>query len=186
MIIDKAAHAAMLAHMFEERPREGVGLLAGPARPRCPRDTNGDGNCGQRICPDCGGDGRVCDTWLPLRNVAEFPRARYETDPVELLAAWERLETAGRRPWIVCHSHVSTSAVPSDLDIRYAVDRTLHHAVVSLAAYDPVTRVWALDPDSQDRDGRVRRVRVLVADLGFLSSEQRILTTDLTHDVTAD
>jgi hypothetical protein len=24
---------------------------------KCPRDTDGDGNCGNKNCPDCGGDG---------------------------------------------------------------------------------------------------------------------------------
>jgi hypothetical protein len=32
----------------------------------CSRDTDGDGNCGQRFCPECGNDG-------PVRNILKKP-----------------------------------------------------------------------------------------------------------------
>ncbi len=179
MLVDRTAYTAMIDHMVQAAPEEGVGLLAGLAR-RCPRDTDGDGNCGRRWCPDCGGGvEHVCDTWLPLRNSAEFPRLRYEADPGELVGAWNALETTGRRPWIVCHSHVRDTTAPSELDIMLAGDRTLHHFVVSLLGTEPVAALWYLDPFTRGRD-QVRRVRDQVVDLGF----QVKGNSDLTHGVT--
>lgn len=180
MIIDRAAYDAMIKHMREAAPREGVGLLAGPqARPACSRDTNGDGDCGRPLCPECGAGGGRVDRWVPLVNVAEFPGARYEVDPAALVAEWEGLDEAGYRPWVVVHSHTRTSAAPSELDIRYAVDRTLLHLVVSLAGTDPAAVLWRLDPTVVGV-GRCSRVRYQVVDLGFHSQG----ATDLTRGVT--
>lgn len=166
MIIDRVAYAAMIEHMQQAAPREGVGLLAGP---RDPLDH----------IPHLLHSGvRHVDRWVPQANVAEFPRARYEVDPEQTLTTWEALIAAGRRPWIMCHSHVTTSAAPSESDIRYAVDQTLLHLVVSLAGLDPVAVLWRLDPTTVGV-ARCNRVRYQVVDLGFHSQG----TTDLTHGV---
>lgn len=164
MIIDWTAYEAMIDHMRQAAPEEGVGLLAG---------FNKIGMGDPRSFET------VCDTWTPLRNSAEFPRHRYEVDPGELVGAWNTLEATGRRPWIVCHSHVRDTTAPSELDVMLAADATLHHFVVSLLGTDPVATLWHLDSFTQGRD-RVRRVRYQVADLGF----QVKGNSDLTHDVT--
>ena len=161
MIIDRAAYTAMIEHMREAAPREGVGLLAGP------RPAEGH-QMSRRV-----------DRWVPQVNVSEFPRARYEVDPTETLAAWRALDAEGRRPWIVCHSHTTTSAAPSPNDIRYAVDNTLLHMIVSVAGAEPVAVLWRLDPGRPGMEG-VSRVRYQVVDLGFHSQG----TSDLTHRVT--
>lgn len=155
--IDAKAWQAMIDHMVQAAPREGCGLLAGN---------------------DVPGFRRACDTWVPMDNVAEFPRVRYEMDPLALLAAWERLETAGRRPWIVCHSHPHDTTAPSVHDVRLALDETLHHAVVSLRATTPVAEVWRLRPF--DPGNSMTKVRYQVIDLGF----RTVGTSDLTHGVT--
>lgn len=179
MIIDATAYRQMIDHMRQAAPHEGVGLLAGPLRAHCPRDTDGDGDCGRRLCPYCGGDGsteRTCDRWVPLDNVAEHPRVRYEVDNTALLDAWNALDTdGGRRPWIMCHSHVTGTTTPSEVDILYAHDQTLRHLVVSLAGTEPVTRLWNLNPFGH---GANRAVRALyeVVDLGI----HTVGTTDLT------
>src|ERR1043165_7163439 len=125
IVIDQGAYDAMIRHMQAEAPREGVGLLCGPPPPPCPRDTNGDGDCGRQLCPHCGPAAvprRTCDRWAPLDNASDYARLRYEVDPAEQIEAWEAAAAEGRRPWIVCHSHVSTNAAPSPLDVRYATD----------------------------------------------------------------
>lgn len=182
MIIDRQAFEQMIEHMLAERPREGVGVLAGPLITTCPRDTDGDGNCGQRHCPDCGGTGgtgRTCDRWAPLPNISDFPALRYAADDVELLATWLKLEEQGCRPWIMCHSHVRSNAAPSNLDITYAADETLLHLVVSLEAREPVAKLWRLNPGATGVD-RVRKVLYEVVDLGF----RTVGNSDLTRDVT--
>lgn len=167
MIIDRAAYDAMIQHMREAAPREGVGLLAGP------RATS------DHIPYELYSGVRHVDRWVPQVNVSEFPRARYEVAPEQTIADWQALDDDGRRPWIVCHSHVTTSAAPSPNDIRYAVDNTLLHMIVSVAGSEPVAVLWRLDPGRPGPEG-VRRVRYQVADLGFHSQG----TSDLTHRVT--
>jgi proteasome lid subunit RPN8/RPN11 len=166
VIIDRAAYDAMIQHMQEAAPREGVGLLAGP---RSPLD---------HIPYELRSDVPHVDRWVPLRNTAEFPRARYEADPGELISAWETLEVDGRRPWIIVHSHVRTSAAPSDLDIRYAVDPTLLHMIVSLAGTDPVAVLWRLNPNVT-APNHAKKIHYQVVDLGF----QGNVPTDLTRGV---
>jgi len=168
MIIDRQAFEQMIEHMVASAPKEGVGVLAGPLT-----------TCGQRHCPDCGGTGRACDHWAPLRNVSDFPALRYEADDVELLATWLALEEQGRCPWIMCHSHVRSNAAPSDLDITYAADEALLHLVVSLEAREPVAKLWRLSPGKTGSE-RVRKVLYEVVDLGF----RTVGNSDLTRDVT--
>ena len=177
---DRAAYTAMLDHMQQVAPAgrsslagrvEGVGLLAGPhIRDEVPADPPARWKALHRI---------TVDTWLPLANVADFPRLRYQADDGELIAAWNALELRGRRPWVVCHSHVTDSAVPSVHDLRMAADRTLRHLVVSLAGPAPVAWLWDLDPFASESSRRMRRVRFQVADLGF----HTVGTSDLTRDV---
>lgn len=162
MIIDRAAYDAMIEHMQQAAPLEGVGLLAGPRFLGPPS-----------LAP------QVCDRWVPQANVSEFPRARYEVAPEQTIADWQALDAEGRRPWVVCHSHVTTNAAPSPNDIRYAADPSLLHMIVSLAGSRPVVRLWRLDAHSL-RPNPEARVRFQVADLGFHSRG----TTDLTHRVT--
>jgi proteasome lid subunit RPN8/RPN11 len=179
MIIDRAAYDAMIQHMREAAPREGVGLLAGPRdRPACSRDTNGDGDCGRPLCPECGAGGGRVDRWVPLRNSSPFPGLRYEIDPQEQIAAYEAVDADGRWPWIHAHSHVRSSAAPSPLDIRYATDPNLLHMIVSIAGSDPVPVLWRLSPDAPAGQQAVK-IRYQVVDLGF----HGVPATDLTRDV---
>lgn len=176
MIIDQTAYAAMIDHMRQAAPREGVGLLAGPeGLPRGTAPPVMVARNGKNVHWGYG----VIDRWVPQENVSEFPRARYEVDPAETLATWQALDDDGRRPWIVCHSHVTTSAAPSENDIRYAVDPTLLYLIVSLAGAEPVAALWRLDPTAVGPD-RCRRVRYQVVDLAF----QANVPTDLTQGVT--
>lgn len=178
MIIDRAAYDAMVRHMQQAAPQEGCGLLAGLTT--CPRDTDGDGNCGRQNCPNCFGTERTCDTWVPMANVAEFPRLRFEIDPGRLLAAWQTLDDQGRRPWIVCHSHPADTTAPSVHDVRLALDETLRHLVVSLRGTFPVADLWRLRP--HDPANSMTKIRFQVIDLGF----RQVGTSDLTRDVTVD
>ncbi len=166
MIIDRAAYDAMIEHMKAADPREGVGLLAGPWDRADPAGGARSGPTGP------------CDRWVPLDNVAEHPRARYEVDPAVLVAHWESLDEVGYRPWIVVHSHTRTSAAPSETDVRYATDPTLLHLVVSLAGLNPVAVLWRLDPTMVGA-ARCNRVRYQVVDLGFRGNTP----TDLTRGV---
>lgn len=167
MIIDRAAYDAMIQHMRDAVPREGVGLLAGPRdRPDPPG--------GQWQGPA----GAIVDRWVPLRNSSDFPGLRYEIDAQEQIAAYETVDADGRWPWVHVHSHVRSGAVPSPLDIRYATDPNVLHMIVSLAGSNPVAVLWRLDPNRVDPD-RVKRMPYQIVDLGF----QGNTPTDLTRGV---
>lgn len=173
MIIDKTAMEQAIAHLIERARagEEGVGLLSGPIGP-CPRDTDGDGDCGRPSCPQC--PGRAV-RWAPLANVSEFPRLRYEVDPGELLAAYNALEAEGLRPLAQVHAHLRGGASPSATDIRYATNPVLLHMIVDLSGPRPVPVLWRLALGSQPE-----RVRYTIADL----REQKNQATDLTRGVT--
>ena len=166
IIIDRAVYDAMIAHMREAAPREGVGLLAGP------RDTPA-----RRLRWEM-----LADRWVPLRNASDFPGLRYEIDPQEQIEAYEALDADGRWPWIHVHSHVRSSAAPSPLDIRYAVDPNLLHLIVSLHTVIPEVQPWAvlwrLDPDARPVD-QARKIHYQVVDLG----RKEYPATDLTRRV---
>lgn len=183
MIIDAAAHAAMIEHLRQAAPHEGCGLLAGPRPDLCPYDTNGDGDCGRRHCPHClaaSREGRVCDRWVPLPNRSEFPRLRFEMDDAELLDAWNALDADGhRRPWIIVHSHVNAGPAPSPTDIVYAVDPTLLHLIVSIGGVAAYPRLWRIRPHLTDPRERTHGVPFDVVDLG----KQKPTPTDLTRRV---
>ncbi len=184
MIIDSAAFQAMIDHMQQAAPNEGCGLLAGPREQPCPRDTDGDGNCGRRFCPHCGPAARevarTVDRWVPLRNVSEFPRLRYEVDDGELIAAWEQLADDGnRRPWIMVHSHVRGGPAPSETDIRYALDETILHLIVALGGVAAYPKLWRIRPHLTSVRERAYGVPFDVVDLG----KQKNSPTDLTRRV---
>ena len=117
---------------------------------------------------------------MPLRNASDFPGLRYEIDPQEQIAAYEALDADGRWPWVQAHSHVRTCAAPSSLDVRYAVDQSLLHMVVSLAGTSPVAVLWHLNPDVAPVE-QAKRVRYQVVDLGF----HTVGNSDLTRGVSS-
>jgi proteasome lid subunit RPN8/RPN11 len=124
---------------------------------------------------------RFADRWVPLENVAEFPRVRYEVDPEEVLAAHEALEADGRYPWIVVHSHPGPrgTTAPSGPDVAYARNPKQLHLIVADGGLHTVMVLWRLTPGADEPD-RVVRVRWQVVD----QAQHESWTTDLTHGVT--
>lgn len=166
MIIDTAALEACHAHLIRagRAGAEGVGLLSGPL------------DAPARHAPGPLSNITV-DEWSPLTNIAEFPRYRYEVDPVELVDAYNNLEGLGYRPYIMVHSHLRGGAGPSPNDVRYATNPALLHLIVDLDGKRPHSVLWRLDP-GQPVDEQ-RKVRFRLADL----HEPESLATDLTRGV---
>lgn len=167
MIIDKTAFEECLAHLISEAraDREGVGLLSGPLDAPLASAPGVLSN-------------QLVTWWTPLANVAEFPRFRYETDPDELLAAYNALERSGLRPGMIVHSHLIGGAVPSPNDVRYAADPAVLHMIVDMAARRPHAVLWQIDPEWPIKDQF--KIRYQVADL----RKQKTSAEDLTHGVT--
>jgi proteasome lid subunit RPN8/RPN11 len=72
------------------------------------------------------------DSFMILENVAEHPRYRFEFDPETWLRHNTWLDAARLKPMAIWHSHIGTSAEPSEHDIRNAVDPNLLHLIVSV------------------------------------------------------
>lgn len=72
----------------------------------CPRDTNGDGNCGQKACPDCGTspeaqqmreyEARLTRVREARERADEYPRHRY----AGLITAEQMADEEQRRAWV--------------------------------------------------------------------------------------
>ena len=79
----------------------------------------------ERALPDecCGllaGRGGTVELVVPVANMSERPRSRYEIAPAELWAARRGVEAAGLEVVGYYHSHPRTEAVPSPYDIDRA------------------------------------------------------------------
>jgi proteasome lid subunit RPN8/RPN11 len=79
-----------------------------------------------------------------MRNVAEFPRARYEFDPDDQVEMWQRLDGLGQRPRIIYHSHPRDDAQPSPVDRQYAQDPEMLHLIVghTLVGLELDIKLW--------------------------------------------
>lgn len=162
MIIDTAAFEACHRHLIERARagEEGVGLLSGP-----PLQYHGQQGS------------VVVHRWTPLDNVADFPRYRYEVDPGQLIAAYDDLESADLKPFVLAHSHLHGGAGPSLNDVRFAADPQLRYMIVDLGGPRPHSVLWRLDPGRPVAEQE--KIRFQVADL----REQKNLATDLTRGV---
>lgn len=97
---------AMLAHCRAEHPVEACGVMPGP-----------------RV-------GDLPDRIVPMRN-AEASTVAYRFDPDDQVEVWEEMHNRGERPVVIYHSHTSSHAQPSGLDLRYASVPDAHYVIVS-------------------------------------------------------
>ncbi|PSQ26624.1 hypothetical protein BRD03_09395 [Halobacteriales archaeon QS_9_68_17] len=95
------AYERLLGHARDGAPAEVCGVLGG---------TTGEDDAGER---------RV-DAALPVENVADRPRTRYELDPAEQLERIEAIETEGGDVVGFYHSHPTGPANPSATDSAQA------------------------------------------------------------------
>jgi proteasome lid subunit RPN8/RPN11 len=104
--IPRPLYDAIVAHARAEHPTEACGIVSG--------------------CNDMPASHR------PMINAAESCTF-YEFDPGELLRAYAAMDAAGEDPVIIYHSHTSTRAVPSRLDVLAATEPEAHYVIVATA-----------------------------------------------------
>lgn len=98
-------------------PNEAVGLLVGAAEP---------------------------ERYIALRNASASPY-RYSIDPDEQLRVWTELETRAESVLAIVHSHLASSAVPSNTDVELAYFPESLYLICSLANPDqPDIRAWSI------------------------------------------
>ncbi len=114
--------AAMIEQCRTEAPREACGILSGPARPRVV-------------------------TIHRLRN-AMASETRYTADSRDLIAAAIAIREK-REEWLaIYHSHPTSAAIPSRIDLSQNGYGPLPQIIISLAAAEPSVRAWRLAESS--------------------------------------
>lgn len=106
------------------------------------------------------GRGSAIETIVPVRNVADDARSRFEMDPAEMWAARRGATADGLEVVGFYHSHPRTSPVPSSYDIERAY---YSEAVYLIAGLQPAFSARAF----RIADGRADELAVDV------ESEQR-------------
>lgn len=106
LTIDRATHAAIIAHARRDHPDEACGVVAGPV----------------------GSD--VPARFIPMLNAAMSPTF-YEFDSGDLLKLYREMDDRDEEPVVVYHSHTSTEAYPSRTDISLAAEPGAHYVLVS-------------------------------------------------------
>lgn len=125
----------MVAHLRDEKPNEGCGLLAG--------------------------DPPAVTKVIRMTNAASSP-VRYSLDPAEQFAAYRTIDEAGLSLASVFHSHTHTEAYPSPTDVRLASE-DVPYVIVSLAEDPVVIRAFRIVKENwTDTDGAIVEVPVLI------------------------
>jgi proteasome lid subunit RPN8/RPN11 len=133
--ISRSLADEMVAHLLEERPNEGCGLVAGQ-------------------------DGTVSKV-IRMSNAAGSPM-RYALEPSEQFAAYRLIEDESLELAGVFHSHTHTEAYPSPTDVRLASE-DVPYIIVSLAREPADIRAFRILKASWDApDGDIVEVPVVI------------------------
>jgi proteasome lid subunit RPN8/RPN11 len=111
----------IIAHAFDERPRECCGLL--------------------------GGNGLQFHTRYPLQNQAPEPEIRYFAAPEEIFEAMRKMRVMGEELVAIYHSHPHSQAYPSPTDIEMAF---YPRAIYLIVALEPQTELRAFRIDGSE------------------------------------
>ncbi|MGM0389368.1 MAG: desampylase [Natrinema limicola] len=143
IVLPTAIREAIFERAREGSPEEICGVLGGTYEPE--------------------GTSRVRSQY-PADNVAENPRTRYEIDPEQQLAIFDRLEARGEEIVGFYHSHPHGPARPSDTDTALATWPDRSYVIVSLEPHKIGSWRWraSTDRDGADADGRFERERLVV------------------------
>jgi proteasome lid subunit RPN8/RPN11 len=117
---------AIIRQAYSERPNEACGLLAG---------------VGYRV--------KAC---FPLTNVDHSP-VHFSFDPREQFRVLKEARALGLRIMACYHSHPSSSARPSDEDVRLAYDPQLIYLIVSLAEAEPLLKAFRIRNGAVEEEG---------------------------------
>ena len=127
LAVSQAAYDRLVDHAREGTPEEVCGVLGGPAE-------SGEGRRGA--------DQRRVETALPVANVADERRTRYELDPEEQLRRIEEIGSGGATVVGFYHSHPRGPAGPSETDRSLATWPDASYVIVSLAGDEPAVGSW--------------------------------------------
>lgn len=119
LALPRPIHDQIVAHMLDELPNEGCGLLA--ALPGT----------------------AVVARYYPCGNAARSSRV-YTVEPRDHLHADRDAEDRGLEIVGVVHSHTHTDPYPSPTDVAAAFDPDWHYVIVSLRFDEPSSRSYRI------------------------------------------
>ena len=135
LLLPRPLAEEMVAHLIEQRPNEGCGLLVG--------------------------DGDRVTKVVKMSNSLSSP-VRYALDPQEQFAAYKMIEDEGLVLRGVYHSHTHTEATPSPTDVKLASE-TVPYVIVSLAREPVVIRAFRIIKENwTDEHGEIVEVPVTI------------------------
>ena len=145
IVLPSAIREAIRERAREGRPEEICGVLGGAYEPA--------------------GASRVRSQY-PADNVAEAPRTRYEIDPEQQLAIFDRLEDHCEAIVGFYHSHPRGPPRPSETDAKLATWPDRSYLIVSLEPHEIGSWRWRADPerdgDEPGSGGQFERERLVV------------------------
>ena len=157
LILRRDLYDAMLTHLTDALPYEGVGLLA--------TTWVEDERVQQRPTQSSVDSPRFAASamkFYPGRNVDASP-TRFTMDPAEVLAALREIDERGWWLGGIVHSHPHGPAHPSPTDLREARYPDALTVIVSLAERPPRPRAWRLPlPSPGDEAADIAEVPVWV------------------------
>jgi proteasome lid subunit RPN8/RPN11 len=120
LILADTLREQVIAHARDACPEEACGILAGPAA----------GDRPTRL--------------VRMRNILSSAVA-YQFDAAEWLALNRQMDARGEDPLVFYHSHTSTEARPSAIDVARATEPDALYLIVSLKdRAAPVLRAWRI------------------------------------------
>jgi proteasome lid subunit RPN8/RPN11 len=84
------------------------------------------------VCGLIGARGGHPTTCYPVRNAAEQPGARFRLDPEEQIEVMQRMRERGEQLFGIFHSHPTSPAEPSPLDVSEAAYPDALYLIISL------------------------------------------------------
>ena len=129
IVLPAALRDAIRERAREGRPAEICGVLGGAYEPE--------------------GTSRVRSQY-PADNVAANPRTRYEIDPEQQLAIFDRLEDRGEEIVGFYHSHPRGPAHPSETDAELATWPDRSYVIVSLEPREIGSWRWRTEAEHGD------------------------------------
>lgn len=122
LVIPEATFHAIIQHLSEALPNEGVGLIAVAN----------------------GGEEWRATAFIPGTNV-DRSATRYTMEPAEVVAALRTIAANGWRLGAIVHSHVATPPTPSATDLREAYYPDALMLIVGFGSGGAEPRLWRLD-----------------------------------------
>lgn len=130
LYVPRSIRDAIMIHLLEAAPNEGVGLLA----------------VGEPFRDDDGYMAVEAVRFFPGTNSDHSP-SRYTMDPQEVIVSLREIREDGLVLGAIVHSHLKGPATPSATDVREAHYPDALMMIVSFAVQPATTGVWRVVPE---------------------------------------